>query len=155
MMLQFRTIDLEKEKDDAIRFRQDSFAVSFGDAASFDEGTYLEWLQENVMEFPSGFVFAEKDGCKVGQLELAIREYKDKKIGYVHLYYLVPEIRGRGMGKELHGYAVSFFNQHQVDEFHLRVSVTNTSAMRFYHKLGMEEAGTEIEGRVMRMKWHL
>lgn len=154
-MLQFRTINIEKEVEDVIRFRKDSFVVSFGNDADFNGKDYLKWLEENIAKFPDGFVFAEEDGEKFGQLELAIREFEEKRIGYVHLYYLVPGIRGKGRGRELHNYAVSFFDQHNVEEFHLRVSVTNTSAIRFYRKLGMQEAGREVDGRVMRMKWQL
>jgi GNAT superfamily N-acetyltransferase len=70
----------------------------------------------------------EKDNRLIGQLELTIKKYEDRKIGYVNLYYLVPDFRGIGIGKELQKYASSFFKSQNHNEFHLRVSPTNTSA---------------------------
>lgn len=155
-MLRFITIDINKHSEVAIGFRKDSFAASFGNASGFgDEKKYLNWLEIMVKDFPDGFVMVEKDNRLIGQLELTIKEYKDRKIGYVNLYYLVPEIRGNGVGKELHKYACSFFRSQNLNEFHLRVSPTNTSALKFYQKLGMEEIGQELDGEVIRMKGFL
>lgn len=40
----------------------------------------------------------EENGRFIGQLELSIRKYEGRNIGYVHLYYLIPEKRGKGIG---------------------------------------------------------
>ncbi|MRG85687.1 GNAT family N-acetyltransferase [Salinibacillus xinjiangensis] len=151
-MLKYVPIDIDKHKADVLRFRKDSFVVSFGDDSGFDQEGYLDWLQSKTEQFPNGFVMVEKDGERVGQLELSIREYDGKDIGYVHLYYLIPEKRGKSLGKELHDYAVRFFTSHQVTEFHLRVSPMNKAAHRFYQKLGMIKVGPELNGKVIRMK---
>jgi len=50
----------------------------------------------------------KKSNQPIGQLELSVRDYEGKDIGYVHLYYLVLEKRGLGMGKDLHDYALDF-----------------------------------------------
>ena len=154
-MLKFTTIDPEKQSEQVINFRKDSFKVSFGDAADFDETDYLHWLKEKTTDYPDGFVVVEEAGELIGQLELSIREYEGQRIGYVNLYYLAPESRGKGRGKELHAYAKEFFKNRQVKEFHLRVAPTNTSAIKFYHKLGMVELGPEVDGKVIRMKGSL
>lgn len=98
---------------------------------------------------------AEEDGEYVGQLELTIRKYQGEDIGYVNLYYLIPKIRGKGYGKELHAYAKQFFVDHHVTAYHLRVSPTNHSAITFYRKIGMEEIGPELDGKVIRMRGYL
>ncbi|AQQ55546.1 GNAT family N-acetyltransferase [Planococcus lenghuensis] len=154
-MLRFRTIDPENDAETVCRFRRDSFAVSFGHMYEFDEEDYLQWLRDMAARFPDGFVLAEEEGNPVGQLELSIREYEGKTIGYVNLYYLTPEYRGKRQGQELHGYAQRFFNRHEVEEYHLRVSPTNKPAIKFYRKIGMEEAGPEVGGKVVRMKGKL
>jgi len=41
----------------------------------------------------------------VGQFELSIRIYEGKYIGYVHLYYLVSDERGKSKGQELHDHS--------------------------------------------------
>ncbi|MGJ9384892.1 GNAT family N-acetyltransferase [Salipaludibacillus sp. CF4.18] len=59
-------------------------------------------------DFSKGFVLVEEGGEYIGRLELSIREYEDRNIRYVHLYYLIPEIRGKVKGTELHNYAKEF-----------------------------------------------
>lgn len=154
-MLQFKTIDLQKQSEQAIRFRKDSFKVSFGEADDFDEADYLQWLEEKIAAYPDGFVMVEEEGELVGQLELSIQEYSGKRIGYVNLYYLIPSKRGGGRGKALHAYATKFFLHRQVTEFHLRVAPGNDAARCFYQKIGMEEIGPEVGGKVIRMKGSL
>ncbi|WP_284469739.1 GNAT family N-acetyltransferase [Peribacillus simplex] len=38
-------------------------------------------------------------------MELQVREYEGTEIGYVNLFYLIPEYRSKGIGKELVRYA--------------------------------------------------
>lgn len=153
--MQFDDIDIEQHQDQVVKFRKDSFKVSFGDNSNFDQEEYLNWLEGKINDFSKGFVLVKEDGEFIGQLELSIRKYEDRNIGYVHLYYLIPEIRGKGKGTELHNYAKEFFNNHKVNEYHLRVSPTNTTAIMFYRKIGMEEVGPEVEGEVIRMKGYI
>ncbi|MFB5664240.1 GNAT family N-acetyltransferase [Alteribacillus sp. HJP-4] len=152
----FEEIDIKKHRDTVVQFRKDSFYVSFGDAMEFgEEEEYLSWLDEKIRDFPEGFVLAKEDGNYIGQLELTIREYEGNKIGYVNLYYLTPEMRGQGKGKALHHYAKQFFKNNEVSEYHLRVSPSNNNAIKFYRTIGMDEVGTEVDGKVIRMKGYL
>ncbi|MDQ0351431.1 RimJ/RimL family protein N-acetyltransferase [Alkalibacillus filiformis] len=147
----FIPIDPVKHRDITIRFRRDSYLVSFGTNQYLNVEEYLQFLREKITKHPDGFVLVEEDGELIGQIELSIREYEGREIGYVHLYYLVPRKRGKGYGQVLQHYAEDFFQRHQVSEFHLRVSPTNKQARAFYKKLGMKESGLEIDGNVIRM----
>lgn len=153
-ILQFVNIELnlEKHREKVTKFRRDSFEISFGSGSDFDEEDYLNWLKEKVVDYPNGFVLVKENKKHVGQLELSIRKYEGKYIGYVHLYYLIPEERGKSKGQELHDYAIQFFKYNNVNKFHLRVSPTNTSAIKFYRKIGMNEIGPEVNGKVIRMR---
>lgn len=154
--MQFEKINLEHDRETVIKFRKDSFQVSFGNTAGFgDEVAYLNWLAEKIAIFPEGFVLVKKSGKDIGQLELTIREYEGRKIGYVNLYYLISNERGSGKGKKLHHYAVDFFEKNGVNEYHLRVAPENHAAIKFYKKIGMEEIGPELDGKVIRMKGEL
>lgn len=154
--INFEQIDIKKHRNTVVEFRKDSFKVSFGDASGFgEEIDYLSWLEEKIREFPKGFVLVEENGKYIGQLELTIRKYEGNEIGYVNLYYLIPEARGLGKGKELHNYAKQFFENNKVSEYHLRVSPSNINAVNFYYKIGMEEVGPEFDGKVIRMKGYL
>lgn len=152
VMITFRTIDLKKDRTAIINFRKDSFIVSFGNLVGFHEGFYLAYVLEKIEQYPEGFVMAELDGKAVGQLELSVREYQGRKIGYVHLFYLVPEQRGLGNGNELFIYAIEFFKKRSLNEYHLRVAPQNHRARRFYEKHGMEQIGPELDGKVIRMQ---
>lgn len=154
--MQFEKIDLDQHKEIVLQNRKDSFQVSFGHTADFGEdNVYLDWLAEKIKLFPEGFVLVKENGKYIGQLELTVREYEGKEIGYVNLYYLVPNKRGSGRGTKLDQYAKQFFLENRVNEFHLRVVPKNSSAIKFYQKIGMEKMGSEVEGKVLRMKGKL
>ena len=151
--MHFEPIDVNEHGELIISFRRDSFLLSFGSDKDFGNvEEYLEWVKVKSNQYPDGFVLVMESGEPIGQLELTIKEYKGSKVGYVNLYYLIPEKRGMGLGKELHRYALCFFEKYGVKEFHLRVSPTNRNALSFYRKNGMQEVGFELEGKVIRMK---
>jgi len=64
-------------------------------------------------------------------------------------------MRGLGKGKALNAYAKQFFINYGVSEYHLRVSPNNMHARKFYRNLGMEEVGSELDGKVIRMKGYI
>jgi ribosomal protein S18 acetylase RimI-like enzyme len=151
--MNFETIDIKRHRETVIAFRRDSFIVSFGDTSGFGKvEDYLHWLEEKVQMFPRGFVLVKEGGKYIGQLECSIRPFDGREIGYVHLYYLIPECRGKGIGKALHDYAMHFFITNDVYEYHLRVSPTNGPALKFYTKMGLTPIGPELDGKVLRMK---
>ncbi|MGN7943272.1 GNAT family N-acetyltransferase [Virgibacillus sp. 6R] len=154
--MEFIQINISKHKEYVIPFRRDSFIVSFGSDKDFgDENKYLDWLQKQIKKNPKGFVLVVDNEEPIGQLELTIKEYKGKEIGYVHLYYLIPEKRGMGLGSLLHEYAIEFFKNNKVSEYHLRVSPTNKQAISFYTKNGMKQIKTEMDGKVVRMSGNI
>ena len=150
--MEFIPIDIDNHREYIIPFRKDSFIVSFGtDKDLGDETNYLNWLKQQSEKNPDGFVLVVDNEIPIGQLELTIKEYEGKEIGYVNLYYLVPEKRGMGLGSLLHAYAIQFFKKHNVKEYHLRVSPTNKHAIAFYKKNGMKQLKVEMDGKVLRM----
>ncbi len=150
--LEFIPIDVNKHRKYVIPFRRDSFIVSFGTDKDFgNEQEYLNWLREQSEKHPKGFVLVVENGIPIGQLELTIREYEEKVIGYVNLYYLIPEKRCVGLGQKLHDYAIEFFKHNRMNEYHLRVSPSNNHAISFYNKNGMNKIKYEMDGKVVRM----
>jgi GNAT superfamily N-acetyltransferase len=133
----FRRIDVEKDYETLIKFRKDSFLVSLGTIETFgDPNHYLAWMALQTIFFPDGFLLMEHDGRVVGQLETEIVAYQGRRIGYVDLFYLIPEYRGKGYGKVQVERAEGFFRSQGVKEYHLRVSETNAPAIKFYEKHG-------------------
>lgn len=149
--MEYIPIDLKEHRDYVIQFRKDSFIVSFGSDNDFgNEEDYLDWLKQQSKRYPEGFVLAVENQQPIGQLELTLKEYDGKQIGYVNLYYLIPEKRGMGYGTLLHNYALKFFNNNGVNEYHLRVSPSNHNAISFYLKNGMKKIKSEMNGKVLR-----
>ncbi|TXK72398.1 GNAT family N-acetyltransferase [Paenibacillus sp. N3.4] len=137
--MEFRMIDVITDRKTMVSFRKDSYVVSFGSEEGFgDEDDYMKRIEDRMIRFPEGIVLVEHDGIPIGQIELQIVHYQGKDIGYVNLFYLTPENRSKGFGKQLVAYAESFFNRQQVNEYHLRVSPTNFHAVRFYEKHGLK-----------------
>jgi RimJ/RimL family protein N-acetyltransferase len=155
-LLQFEKIDIQKYSDLLVKFRIDAFIASFGNASKFvGREQYLQWLKEKITAYPDGCVLVKQEGEIIGQIECSIREYEERTIGYVHLFYIIPEMRGEGLGADLHQFAIKFFKRNHVNEYHLRVSPTNSYARKFYQRLGLEEIGQEMDGKVIRMKGYI
>lgn len=154
MSLQFRTIEPDQDRELLIQFLKDSHMSSFGEVVGFEEKAFLQRLYELVPQFPDGFVLVTQDGQHVGQMELRIKTVEEREIGYVSLYYITPDYRGRGVSNDFVQYAENFFRAHGMTEYHLRVSPTNARAIRFYEKHGMEKIAEEM-GSAGRPMWRM
>ena len=145
-MLRFEPIDLAARGSDAVAIRADSFEVSFGSAEEFfsdygsDGSLYLDHLRNRMAAQPGSCVHVWNDSAIIGQIEL--RDGRDDpREGYVNLYYLVPESRGFGIGRELDSYAVRWFLGRRMTSAALGVSQINTRAVSFYLNLGWVSHG--------------
>ncbi|MGG1657511.1 MULTISPECIES: hypothetical protein [Geobacillus] len=61
-MLRFKTIDIEKHCDEVVRFRKDSFLVSFGDISDFNEAEYLNWLKDKLINSQKALLWLKRMG---------------------------------------------------------------------------------------------
>lgn len=142
----FKPINLDFHVDYCIRFREDSFVVSFGDTKKFYEEDgrgaerYIEWLKAKIAKDPGLAVHFFLDDQIVGQIELGYLK-DDPTCGYVNLYYLTPEVRGKGLGKSLDEYVVNYFKSRKIERLRLSVSPTNLPAITFYKKMGWRDLG--------------
>jgi hypothetical protein len=115
--LEFREVDVERDRDVCIRFRADSFAVSFGSESRFfaEAGpecrSYLEDLRDKNRDLPGSCAHAWLGGRIVGQVEIR-RDRDDGRFARVLLYYLAPDVRGTGLGDELDAFVVTFLRKH-------------------------------------------
>ncbi|MED3570684.1 GNAT family N-acetyltransferase [Cytobacillus praedii] len=147
-------IDVEKDQDMIIKFRKDSYVVSYGSEEGLgDETAYINRIKERVKKFPYGQVIIEKDNFPIGQMELQIKYFEGREIGYVNLFYLIPEYRGKGLGNTLIHYAEEFFRKASVEEYHLRVSPANKRAIRLYTNSGMVKLREDNEKNLVYRMW--
>ena len=144
--LTFKPIDIERHSDLCVRFRIDSYVVSFGSAERFYGGSgngaevYVRWLRQRMAEIPNSCVHVWQGDHIIGQLEMR-RWRHDPDVGYVNLFYLTPACRGQGLGEQLDRYAADFFREIGCKSARLSVSPTNTMALRFYSKHGWVDLG--------------
>lgn len=156
----FEPIDLEAHADFCIRFRADSFFASFGKTEGFHgkEGQsptkvypggdgvdeYLEWLAKRMSDFPGSCVHVWLNGEIIGQIEMGCFRL-DPSIGYVNLFYLIPECRGRGLGGHLDRFAVDFLLRAGHQCARLCVSPKNHQAVAFYQKNAWRDLGPRVD----------
>jgi GNAT superfamily N-acetyltransferase len=125
-----------RDREIIINFRRDSYVISFGDDYLFgDNDSYLKKTEYRLFKFPGGIVLVENDDKPVGQVEMQIKDIDNKKVGYVNLFYLIPEYRGRGYGSTLIEYAEHFFLKNNINEYQLRVSALTRELKSILSKL--------------------
>lgn len=135
--LYVRVVNLENDKDTLIRFRKDTEINNVGTSDNFDFNAYLNRVSERVNKLPIGQLVIEKDNIPVGQMGLGITNHEGIEIGYIDLLYLIPDYRGKGLGKVLIRYSDKFFRAMNISEYHLRVSSNNKIAINLYSLSGM------------------
>jgi ribosomal protein S18 acetylase RimI-like enzyme len=140
-------MDLARHAADCIAFRRDAYLASFGspegidDEMGADNARYLESLRVRIAQVPQGNAHLWHGERIVGQTEMRFVD-DEPGVGYVNLFYVVPEFRGRGLGRMLHEHAVSVFARLGRRTLRLSVSMHNAAAIAFYKKLGWVAVGT-------------
>jgi RimJ/RimL family protein N-acetyltransferase len=143
--LRLAPIDLAHDAATCIAFRRDSFQMSFGTDEGCEQemgiegARYLDRLRGRMEQVPEGNSHLWHGERIVGQTEMRFGD--EPGMGYVNLFYLVPEWRRRGVGRLLHDHAVSVFEARGMRAIRLSVSRTNDGAIAFYRRLGWKRVG--------------
>jgi ribosomal protein S18 acetylase RimI-like enzyme len=145
--LRISPIDLARHAAECIAFRRDAYVASFGTPAGIEEemgadnALYLDSLTARIGQVPEGNSHLWDGERIVGQTEMRLVD-GEPRVGYVNLFYLLPEFRGRGLGRMLHEHAVGVFERLGRRTLRLSVSTQNAAAIAFYRKLGWVTVGT-------------
>ena len=149
--LEFRTIDLVRDADAAVAFRRDSYICSFGTDEAFGQvDSYLDWLRERISRQPRGHVHIWNGASLIGQLEMLVQQTSPVR-GYINLFYLVPEMRGRGFGDAIQHYAIEHMRAGGARFVRLSVSPTNTRAISYYLKHSWRDLGPRPDDASVRL----
>ncbi|MCA0982867.1 GNAT family N-acetyltransferase [Halobacillus yeomjeoni] len=130
-----REIDIEQDETLLLNFREDAQFVSYG-KTHFDKRAYVNRLRARIEQWSSGQLFIQDSSQPIGQIGLTTPEYQGRTIGYANLFYLIPDYRGKGFGKQMVDFAEETFKKHKLAELHLKVSPSNESALDFYQLSG-------------------
>lgn len=141
---EFKILDLDRNLAEAIHFREDSYVCSFGNADRFQAEEYVAWLKGRINQDPEFAVHIWLGDRLIGQMEIG--QFKsDPAAGYINLYYLVPELRGKGLSSSLDQYATQRFRARGYRRALLSVSPTNSRALRYYQRQGWRDLGPRPE----------
>ena len=145
----FKNIDFEKDAELCIQFRADSYLISFGSTDAFFEKDgkgdqrYIAWLKDRIGATYAGFHIWHQDKI-IGQIEMG-RRLPEDQFGYINLYYLIPEMRGKGLSLEVEEFSMSYLKGLGFNRARLSVSPTNLRAINFYLKNGWKDLGQRNE----------
>lgn len=144
--LKFLPVDIHSHEDLCLKFAADAFFESFGSYDRFHEEDgkgserYRDWLKERLAADPLSAAHVWLESKIIGQVTLGAWK-PDPSIGYVNLYYLIPECRGKGYGVYLERFATAHLKKLGFKTARLSVSPTNLRAVRFYQKNGWKDLG--------------
>ncbi|MGP4077402.1 GNAT family N-acetyltransferase [Halobacillus sp. K22] len=137
--MNFREIDIEKDKEIVMQFRNDIHLIE-GNKEGFDKEAYLNRLEKRINEMSSGqFIIEDDHHQPIGQIGLKTEVFNGETAGYVNLYYLIDEYRNKGLGKQLVQFTEEFFRDQGICEYYLSVAPGNQKAIEFYSKVGLVE----------------
>ncbi|MFN3870152.1 MAG: GNAT family N-acetyltransferase [Aquificaceae bacterium] len=104
-----------------------------------DVQAYLNWLFRRDV---AGIWIAEEKGKIVGFVASDgnwFSKREGKVVGAIHELVVLPEGRGKGVGRLLVEKALEYFKSRGLDTAELWVGDQNRQALDFYKKLGFEE----------------
>ena len=142
----FRPMDLEKEGDVYLRARKEAWKTIHGTMRRYPGRAFLEDAMAHSRRDPSAVVCAMLGEEMAGILQMNLERDADQGIGHIPFYYMMPNTRGRGLGVQLLGQAVSTFRALGRDRLRLRCAPENHIAQRFYQRCGFYKVGEEPGG---------
>ena len=146
--LWFRPMDLSAEKEMYLEARREAWRTVHGEGPAFDGEGFLSDALRHAGSSPWGVTCAMKGDQPAGIVQLDPERYADLNAGYIPFCYVMPELRGKGLGVQLIGQAVSFFRPLGRDKLRLRCASYNAPAQHFYARHGFVKVGEEQGSRV-------
>ncbi|MCS3454778.1 GNAT superfamily N-acetyltransferase [Aeromonas sp. BIGb0405] len=131
----------------ALACHRDAWCISHGSVAGFDEAQTRVWLDTLTREQPQGLLHLWRHHSPIGQLELApaMARMDGSLGGYIYLLYLVPQWRGRGLGRWLLEQALQRIRAAGSTSAGLRYVPTHLAAECFYLRQGWRKEGRADE----------
>ncbi|MDR1736780.1 MAG: GNAT family N-acetyltransferase [Oscillospiraceae bacterium] len=136
----FRPADLSRDVDEVVRRHRDIWQTIYATARGFEPDKCEEIVREMARSHPRGVQFAMCGGKSVGLLLLSLPK-STPDAGHIALFSLDKDYRGKGLGIQLLGEAISFFRQCGRSALKLNVWHKNERALRFYHANGFVKTG--------------
>jgi GNAT superfamily N-acetyltransferase len=149
-MLEFKKINLQRDFDLCLQFRKDAYFCSFHTLDGFtefvgvDAADYRNKILSRIDDPQWGYFHVYLDEQIIGQIEFKTYSHLEQT-GYVHLFYLAPEYRGKAYFRVLNQFAIEQLQAANCLAAVLAVGLDNHVAMAAYQKNGwfMQSAKNE------------
>ena len=144
--LWFRPLDREKDREAYLAARRDAWISIHGADVPFDGPAFWEGALQVMDQDPWAVTAVMAREEFAGLLQLSPQRCQEEGAGFLSLCYLTPAFRGKGLGVQLLGQAVSFYRPKGRTSLRLRCSAANEPVQRFcakhdFHKAGEEQVG--------------
>lgn len=146
--LWYRPIQWTQEEELYLCARKEAWTSIHGENVPFQAEPFLEGAREHLSHSPWGITVAMAGDEIAGLLQVDQQRYAQDGAGYIAFCYLTPPFRGRRLGVQLIGQAVSFFRPLGRDKLRLRCAPYNAGAQHFYRTHGFQKIGEEPGSRV-------
>ena len=138
----FEPLDPRAEGDLYTRLYSATWQESHGSTRGFTPAVYLHTARQHAARDPRCLMKLYTGGEFCGVIELDPDRGADVGAGWISLVYLEPDARGRRLGVQLIGHAVSFFRRQGRSALRLHVAYDNENAAGFYGHIGFRNIGT-------------
>jgi GNAT superfamily N-acetyltransferase len=142
--LSFRPVDPRTDARALISFGRDLYMESLGDTRVFERdfgpkgARFAQWISSCAADSRDFASFLAENGEPIGLVVLG-RDPRERTLGRVHHFYVVPSHRGQGFGGLLDDYARDTLKSAGCLRARLNVAAGNARAIRFYAAQGWSE----------------
>ncbi|MDR0445475.1 MAG: GNAT family N-acetyltransferase [Oscillospiraceae bacterium] len=134
--LRFVPLNADELRDFFVAAHRETYKRTFGkDIPDEFLAVEFERSRKYAEADPTSSVVAVVDGQPVGICQLEVRNF-GTDYGWIHFYYVAPEYRGRGYGRQMIDYSAEYFLHKGLTQIFLRVGAVNGSAEQFYKHCG-------------------
>ena len=142
--LYYEPLDPNREGETYKEFYAASWKAAHRDLKGFYPETYLASARRHFAANGKAILKAYRsDGELAGIVETDTERSEGAGVGWISLVYIKEHLRGRGLGTQLVGRAITNYEMLGRQKVRLHVSSENASAIKFYEDLGFEILGSE------------
>lgn len=152
--LHFLPLNPDEESELYCEVYRQTWLKAHGRLDGFNPEPYLRRAREHFHSHPEALVKAMRGDELAGVVDLDINRFASENAGWISLCSLVEGFRGRRMGVQLLGHAVSVFRRLGRKSIRLHVAEDNVDAIGFYGHFGFERRAVErgAGGRILLME---
>lgn len=137
----FEPLSFPADRELYLSARWDGWTASHGTPEGFDGERFLKVAERNSAFAPDSVLLARIGASPVGVLQMDFEAEADRLAGRVPFLYLMPGNRGKGLGAQLLGQAVSAYRRLGRRFLRLRCAPENGCAQKFYLSHGFHKVG--------------